>query len=148
MGIAVRLAGPDDLDLVAPLFDGYRCFYGRPSDPALARGFLKERIVRKESVIFLAELDGRPAGFTQLYRGFTSVGAARLWLLNDLFVDPAVRRCGAGGLLLDAAAAFARKDGAIRLVLSTAVTNKAAQALYERHGWKKDTDFLHYALTL
>jgi len=29
-----------DLDALAPLFDAYRVFYGRPSDPAMARAFL------------------------------------------------------------------------------------------------------------
>jgi ribosomal protein S18 acetylase RimI-like enzyme len=33
-------------------------------------------------------------------------------------------------------------------VLATAVDNVAAQALYERRGWKKDTAFWHYELQL
>ena len=30
----------------------------------------------------------------------------------------------------------------------TAVTNPTAQALYERHGWRRDTAFLHYEYEL
>lgn len=33
---------------------------------------------------------------------------------------------------------------AIRLTLSTATTNRAAQALYESLGWKRDEQFFHY----
>ena len=146
MAAAVRLAGLEDLESVVPLFDGYRQFYGRTSDLALARSFLRERIANKESVIFLAQIDGAPAGFIQLYPSFTSTGAARIWILNDLFVAPASRGQGIAGLLLERAAGFARETGAVRLGLSTAVTNHAAQALYERHGWKRDTQFFNYQL--
>jgi ribosomal protein S18 acetylase RimI-like enzyme len=146
MSALVRVAGLQDLDLVVPLFDGYRQFYGGTSDAVLARAFLQERISRKESVIFLAEAEGRAVGFMQLYPSFTSTGAARIWILNDLFVEPASRGNGVASALLQAAAAFSKETGAVRLSLSTAVTNRSAQALYERHGWKGNAYFLHYNL--
>ena len=94
------------------LFDAYRVFYSQPSDPARARDFLRERMGAGESVVLLAMLDGRAAGFTQLYPLFSSVRTARLWLLNDLFVDPAARRRGVAQALMHAAADFARGEGA------------------------------------
>jgi len=33
-------------------------------------------------------------------------------------------------------------------VLSTETTNTTAQSVYERHGWKRDTIFWTYQLTL
>ena len=60
--------------------------------------------------------------------------AARVWVLNDLFVAPGARRQGVAQALLDAAATFARDDGAIRLELETTPDNRNAQALYEAHG--------------
>ncbi|TME71025.1 MAG: GNAT family N-acetyltransferase, partial [Chloroflexi bacterium] len=63
----MRRAGVGDLDDVAPLFDGYRQFYGQPSDLAAARAFLAERLRRDESVIFVAIADDVTLGFTQLY---------------------------------------------------------------------------------
>lgn len=146
MTVTVRIAGLPDLDLAAPLFDGYRQFYGRSSDEAGARAFLRDRITGKESTIFLAEGDGGAVGFAQLYPSFTSTGMARIWILNDLFVLPSYRQKGVASKLLEAAAGFAKETGAVRLSLSTAVTNLPAQALYERHGWKKDAEFLHYNL--
>jgi ribosomal protein S18 acetylase RimI-like enzyme len=32
------------------------------------------------------------------------------------------------------------------LILSTAVSNRAARSLYESCGWKRDEEFLHYQL--
>ncbi len=47
-------AGMHDLDALVPLFDQYRIFYEQPSDPGLARRFLRARIEHRNSVIFLA----------------------------------------------------------------------------------------------
>ena len=92
--------------------------------------------------------DGSAVGFTQLFPSFSSVSAARIFILNDLFVSPEARRRSVGSLLLDAAARFGREVGAVRLTLSTEVTNDKAQALYEREGWKRQTEFYSYDLVL
>ena len=144
----VQRAGLDDLDALAPLFDQYRGFYDQPSDEALARRFLSQRLERSESVVFIARLEGRPAGFTQLYPTFSSVRAARVWVLNDLFVAQGARRQGVAQALIDAAAAFARNDGAIRLELETMPDNQPARTLYEAHGWQRYDDTLRYRLPL
>ncbi len=146
---AIHRATLDDLDALAPLFDGYRGFYAQASDPELARDFLRARLGNGESVVFLATLDdGAPAGFTQLYPMFSSVRAARTWVLNDLFVAPAARRHGVARALLDAAARFARDDGAIRLELETTPDNLQAQALYRAHGWQAYDGTLRFHLPL
>jgi len=147
--ITIRQATVSDLDLLAPMFDAYRQFYGKPHDLALSRQFLYDRFQHNESIIFVAlQSDGSPAGFTQLFPSFSSGAAARIFILNDLYVVPAARRLGAGRLLLRAAAAFGRKLGAVRLTLSTEMTNQPAQALYEAEGWKRQTDYLVYNLPL
>ena len=68
----------------------------------------------------------------------------RLWVLNDLFVDPAARRTGAGRALLTRAERWAADTGAKGLTLSTRVTNAAARRLYESCGWTRDEEFEHY----
>jgi len=147
--VAVRQATIFDLDLVAPLFDRYRQFYRKPADPGLARRFLLERFQHNQSIVFLAvRQDGPAVGFTQLFPSFSSASAARILILNDLFVLPEARRKSVGSLLLAAAASFGRTVGALRLTLSTEVTNEAAQALYETEGWTRQTDFYAYNLAL
>jgi len=147
--IFVRRASLADLDSIAPLFDAYRQFYGQAHDLALARKFLRERLEQDQSVIFLAlGPDLSPVGFTQLYPSFSSASAQRIFILNDLFVDPGARRSGAGRALLEAAADFGRSAGAVRLTLSTAHTNTPAQSLYEATGWLRDEVFRSYHLAL
>jgi GNAT superfamily N-acetyltransferase len=134
----------DDLDALAPLFDGYRRFYRQASDPAGARAVLAERIKRGESAIFVAFAAGAIVGFTQLYPSFSSVSMERLWVLNDLFVAAEARGSGAGRALLERAERWAAETGAKGLILSTETTNLTAQRLYEACGWVKDDEFVHY----
>lgn len=92
--VVVRRAGLTDLDVIVPLFDGYRQFYGQPSEPDRVRAFLKERLAQGDSVLLMAEADGLVLGFTQLYPSFSSVSMAPIFILNDLFVVPETRRSG------------------------------------------------------
>ncbi len=142
--IAIRQAILSDLDALACLFDGYRQFYGRTSDVPTARQFLLDRFNNGESTVFVALIDGKPAGFTQLYPSFSSVSMARTFILNDLFVMPTARRLGLASTLLQKVAEYTKQHGIIRLTLSTATTNESAQALYESQGWQKDDQFFVY----
>src|SRR5215213_8909774 len=82
----IRKATIHDIDPLAELFDQYRVFYKKDPDIAAGTVFLKERILREESEIFIGEEeDGRLSGFVQLYPIFSSTRLKRLWLLNDLF---------------------------------------------------------------
>jgi GNAT superfamily N-acetyltransferase len=150
VGDIVRQAGPADVGAVVPLFDAYRQFYQQPSDPALARAFIAERLARSESVIFLAERDGQAVGFVQLYPLFSSTAArpGRLWLLNDLFVSPSARGGGVARALMDRARRLGEDTGAVGLELATARTNATAQRLYESLGWRQDELFVRYELEL
>ena len=138
METTIRRASAADLDALVPLFDAYRVFYAQPSDPPRARDFLAERLGRGESVALLAERGASTVGFVQLYPVFSSVRTARTWLLNDLFVAEGARRGGVARALLDAAAAFARDNGAAGIALETTRDNAPARALYRAAGWNED----------
>lgn len=148
MAHRVRQATLLDLEQLAPLFDRYRQFYGCASDVAAAREFLLARFTNKESTLLIAHEDERPVGFTQLYPSFSSVSLARIFILNDLFVSEQARRNGVASALMSTAVKFASTLGAVRLSLSTAITNDAAQALYHSAGWKRDDQFFVYHLAI
>ena len=142
--ITTRIATLADLEAVAHLFDAYRQFYERPPDPALARRFIQERMQNQQSVILLAQAEDQAVGFCQLYPTFCSVEAQPIYVLYDLFVAADARRSGAARTLLLAAEALAARNGKVRMDLSTARTNKAAQSVYESLGWVRDELFLTY----
>lgn len=144
--ICTRLATLADLDAVSPLFDAYRQFYEQAPDAAAARAFIRDRMQRGESVILMAVDEAqRVVGFAQLYPLFCSIEAQPIYLLSDLFVQPEARRMGAGRALLLAAERHARETGRVRLELTTARTNKTAQAAYESLGWRRDEVYYAYA---
>jgi ribosomal protein S18 acetylase RimI-like enzyme len=131
-------ATPDHLELVAPLFDAYRMFYQQASDLGAARDFLRQRLLLRETVIFLA-LEGETVlGFTQLFPSFTSVGMKRLWILNDLFVVAQARGQRVGERLIERALEHAKQSGAKGVVLETAHSNTSGQKLYERMGFSRE----------
>lgn len=141
--IRVDRATPRDLDELVPLFEGYRAFYREPPDPVATREFLRERLARGDSVVFVARADGHVLGFAQLYPTFSSTRLGRMWILNDLFVTPMARRRGLASRLLRRSQTLVRETGALGAWLETAVDNPA-QRLYAAHGWKLDREFLHF----
>ena len=141
--ITVRRATREDIGDLTDLFNLYRTWYRQPADIAAARKFLLERIDRDESVIFCAFEGDKMAGFTQLYPIFSSVRLLPAWLLNDLYVAAAHRQKGMAKKLLDAAAAHGREMGAAWLLLQTGNDNYTAQAVYEKNGWKRVSDYFY-----
>jgi GNAT superfamily N-acetyltransferase len=139
--ISVRQAVLSDLDELAALFDAYRVFQGRPSDPAAAQAFLRARFDHGESIVFMAFSGGRALGFAQLYPSFSSVALQRVFVLNDLFVHADGRRRGVASALLAAVERHAWSLGAVRVTLNVARDNLAGQALYAAQGWSLDAQF-------
>lgn len=142
--ITVRQAALADLDDLARLFDQYRQFQGKASDPASARSFLHARFDYGESAAFIAYDADEPAGFAQLYPNYSSVSLARVFILNDLFVHEAARRKGVARELLAAVEGYAWSLSAGRITLNVARDNTAGQALYEAQGWRQDGQYFTY----
>ena len=147
--ILVRRATPSDLETVSSLFDAYRVFYEQESNPDAAKQFMEARLEKGDSVIFLALNDAEEGlGFTQLYPLFSSVRMRSIWLLNDLYVAKSARRMGVAHALMFRAQDHARETGAAGLELATAKDNDPAKALYHDLGWKLDTEFDHYSISV
>ena len=144
----VEQATPADVGEIAPLFDLYRQFYGKIPNQEAARRFLFARLSKGESVVYYARSNEKPVAFLQLYPVFSSVSLSRQWILNDLYVLPELRKHGFGRALVERAHRLAEETQANSLMLETAVTNEAAQKLYESLGWKRDTEFFRYYLAV
>ncbi|HDS6469815.1 TPA: GNAT family N-acetyltransferase, partial [Klebsiella aerogenes] len=137
-------AQPQDVDTILPLYLAYRRFYQVEENLGQAREFILKRLQLNESVIFFAEMDGKAVGFTQLYPLFCSLEMKRIWLLYDLYVDESARQHGVAQQLIARAEQLAKESDSAFIMLSTATDNTKAQALYERSGFVRDTDFYVY----
>ncbi|MGF6354443.1 ribosomal protein S18 acetylase RimI-like enzyme [Paenibacillus sp. 4624] len=150
MKIKIRQANPNDISEVSRLFNEYRMFYGQHSDLEAATSFIKERMSKQESMIFIAacnegsKMPDTAMGLVQIYPSYSSVSMGPIWILNDLFVDSKYRKQGIARKLMQAVMKQAKKQQILRIVLSTAISNQQAQALYESEGYTQDQSFMYY----
>ena len=140
-------ASVKNLNILANLFDEYRQFYQQESDIESAKMFLTSRLENNQSIIFLALDNNKGAGFTQLYPSFSSVSMEKIFILNDLYVNPDYRKSGIGTLLLEKAKNYSFENNSIRLFLETDKTNHSAQKLYEQNGWTKDNEHFYFTIS-
>ncbi|MCG7856897.1 GNAT family N-acetyltransferase [Flavihumibacter sediminis] len=141
--ITIRQATIDDIPTVAYLFDKYRQWYKQEPNLEGAIDFLQSRTENGESVILVAMEEGEQIGFTQLYPIFSSVSLSKAWLLNDLFVIESQRGKGVATKLLEAAKNVGINTESKWLMLQTSDWNSEAQALYEKNGWVRESDFFY-----
>jgi ribosomal protein S18 acetylase RimI-like enzyme len=150
----IERARAEDADSVAPLFDAYRQFYGAAPDLAAARAFIAARLERAESVVLLARSLPRESdsfgvvGFAQLYPSFSSVSLGPIVVFNDLFVLPSWRRSGVARSLIGETVRHGEQVGALRIHLSTQLTNAPALRLYQSLDFVPDEEFTHMSLAL
>ena len=145
--MTIRQATVNDLKQLSILFAQYRVFYEQPFEPDEATLFLKERMSKEESIVFIAIENDQYTGFIQLYPSFSSVGMKKIWILNDLFVSADHRKKGIGQLLINHVLAYCKATGKKKVVLSTAYDNLNAQKLYEKLGFTR-SDFYNYEITV
>ncbi|MGJ8658752.1 MAG: GNAT family N-acetyltransferase [Cellulophaga fucicola] len=144
--VVIQKATVKDVSIIAPLFNSYRVFYKQESNLVAATEFLTERLNQNQSYIFIAFIDNKAVGFTQLFTSFSSVSLKSVFILNDLYVDKNYRSQKIGASLLLKAKEFCKEKGYKGIALETAIDNPA-QKLYERLNWKKDADCFHYFWT-
>ncbi len=126
----IRKAVISDLEELNGLFDQYRRFYNKPSNLEASLQFLKDRIEKNESEIFMSWNGDKATGFVQLFPVFSSTRLARYWLLNDLFVDPDHRSKGISKALIERAKQLCRDTDACGMYLETGKSNDIGNQLY------------------
>ena len=97
---------------------------------------------------FYIENEKECMGMTQLYTTFDSLELSKKIILYDLYVRSEYRNKGIGRMLMNAAKGFAEEKGVTSVELSTAITNKNAQSLYESLNYQRDTEYYDYYLPI
>ena len=146
MLLSIDPVGGADLADLMPMLRAYCDFYrvDPPDDrlAALANALIADPA---EGVQLIARGDGTPLGFATIYWTWQTLHAARVGVLNDLFVKPASRGTGVGRALIGRCLELCRERGAEKLVWETAPDNTTAQRLYDGIGATSST-WLSYEL--
>jgi ribosomal protein S18 acetylase RimI-like enzyme len=100
--------------------------------------FLGSQLGADDAVVLVAERDGAVIGY--VYAGIEPFSWKELrdtaGFVHDVVVDPEARRAGAASALIEAAAAWVRSKHVANIMLGTAAKNTAAQALFQRLGFR------------
>jgi GNAT superfamily N-acetyltransferase len=146
MRLTIETVTASDLPELMPMLRSYCDFYrvDPPDDRLLA---LANSLIENpdEGVQLIARGDGTPLGFATIYWSWQTLYAARVGVLNDLYVESAARGTGTGRALIDRGLQLCRERGAEKLVWETAPDNVTAQRLYDGIGAEKST-WLSYEL--
>jgi GNAT superfamily N-acetyltransferase len=147
-GIEIRPARPDEVDELLPLMRAYGDFYeSSPTDEGLI-GMLRTLIGdASQGAVLIARKDRKAVGFAVLDWKWSSLKAARVGYLEDLFVDPDARGAGIADALIETCADRCRDLGMPAMLWLTAPDNHRAQSVYDRSG-AKPTTLIEYDLTL
>lgn len=102
------------------------------------RDWFARELGRPEAMLLVAERAAERIGYAygRMEGRNWSILLDRHAALHDVWVVASARRSGAGSALVRAFCDEARRRGAPRVVLSTAPSNTAAQALFARHGFR------------
>lgn len=133
--------------LVLPMAREYCAFYdAAPSEEALLAVFGSLVADPGHGVQLLATLESRPVGFATVYWSWSTLAAARIGVLNDLYVDARFRGQGVGTALMHAARNACVDRGDIHsLRWQTAKDNAPARALYDKTGAAR-SEWVDYSL--
>ena len=142
--IQIKRAHQGHLNELVLLFDAYRMFYKKESNLKGAKHFLSERMQQKESIIFVALMEEKLVGFTQLYPLFSSTNMMPIWLLNDLFVAKEHRGKQISKGLIKAAQEHCKITKANGISLETEKNNIPGNALYPKMGFTLDQEHNFY----
>ncbi|WP_144184094.1 GNAT family N-acetyltransferase [Elioraea rosea] len=136
--IVIRPAGVDDIPamvrLLAQLFAIEADFTIAPE--VQARG-LATLLERADTVVLVATASGAVVGMTTVQLTVSTARGGYSAGMEDVVVDAAHRGRGIGRLLLEAAEAWARERGALRVALLADETNAPALDFYDRLGFTR-----------
>jgi GNAT superfamily N-acetyltransferase len=146
----ITRVGEGDLSELLPLMRGYCDFYDvSPSDEQLL-GLSRALIADpdRDGVQLIARNDdGHAVGFATIYWSWATTIAARIGVMNDLFVSPEARGTGAAEELIRACVDECRRNGAVELTWQTAPDNDRAQRVYDRIGGRR-SQWVDYSLSV
>lgn len=153
MTTLVRRAIIDDVPEILRMIRALATYERAPDAVKATVETLTEMLFGADPKVFahIAEVDGRPAGVAVWFLNFSTWTGRHGLYLEDLFVDPAVRRAGVARALFGALAAEAKSRNCARIDWAVLDWNEDAKHFYRTLGgyhstgwepWRIDGDAL------
>jgi GNAT superfamily N-acetyltransferase len=145
---AIETVREEDLAELLPLMRSYCDFYGvdPPDEELLAMSRALTADPEREGFQLVArDGEGAAVGFATVFWSWTTLQAARIGVMNDLFVAPAARGGGTAEALIATCRERCRERSARALTWQTGKDNHRAQAVYERMNATRE-EWIDYSL--
>ncbi len=137
MSLTVRNLEPADEARWRSLWRGYCEFYETVMPENVSDETWRRLLDDGQETMFglvACEEDGAVVGFVNCILHPVTWSTAPVCYLEDLFVDPAVRKLGAGRVLIEGVCERARANGWYRVYWRTKSDNATARSLYDKVG--------------
>ena len=132
--VAIRRAGPDDLDTLIGLHEAFCDVDGHPFDRRRARsGFTPLLDGDAHGMVWIVD---SPPAYAVLTWGWSIEAGGAEAVLDELFVTE--RDGGVGSALLEHVLSDGRRRKLARIFLETESLNERVRTFYARHGFRTD----------
>jgi GNAT superfamily N-acetyltransferase len=148
-GFTIRFAAKPDTPLILRFIQGLADYEKLRHEVTATAELLGETLfgARRVAEVLIGEYQGEPVGFALFFHSFsTFLGRPGIYL-EDLFVVPAMRGRGFGGVLLTYLAKLARERGCGRLEWSVLDWNEPSIQFYKKLGAVPMDGWTMYRLT-
>ncbi|MGX5174641.1 GNAT family N-acetyltransferase [Aliikangiella sp. IMCC44653] len=109
---------------------------GKPLATETQQQLIKQLKKLSYAVSFIIYVDGKPAGMSNCFEGFSTFKCQALLNIHDFAISPEYRGYGLASTLLQAIEKLAQQRGYCKITLEVLEGNELAQNLYRKHGFQ------------
>ena len=138
MNIEIRKANVKDIGIIFNFIKKLADFEKSPKEVTTNPHLIKKKIFQKNSNIFslIALNNDKPVGFVVYFFNYSTWTGKKGLYIEDLFIDPEIRRCGVGSRIMKSLSKIAIKNDCARMEFNVLDWNEDAIKFYQKFNAK------------
>ena len=138
MNIEIRKANVKDIGIIFNFIKKLADFEKSPKEVTTNPHLIKKKIFQKNSNIFslIALNNDKPVGFVVYFFNYSTWTGKKGLYIEDLFMDPEIRRCGVGSRIMKSLSKIAINNDCARMEFNVLDWNKDAIKFYQKFNAK------------
>tara|TARA_A100001037_G_scaffold61962_1_gene53919 strand:- start:1684 stop:2157 length:474 start_codon:yes stop_codon:yes gene_type:complete len=138
MNIEIRKANVKDIRIIFNFIKKLADFEKSPKEVTTNPDLIKKKIFQKNSNIFslIALNNDKPVGFVVYFFNYSTWTGKKGLYIEDLFIDPEIRRCGVGSRIMKSLSKIAINNDCARMEFNVLDWNEDAIKFYQKFNAK------------
>tara|TARA_B100000945_G_scaffold57355_1_gene42364 strand:- start:870 stop:1343 length:474 start_codon:yes stop_codon:yes gene_type:complete len=138
MNIEIRKANVKDIGIIFNFIKKLADFEKSPKEVTTNPDLIKKKIFQKNSNIFslIALNNDKPVGFVVYFFNYSTWTGKKGLYIEDLFIDPEIRRCGVGSRIMKSLSKIAINNDCARMEFNVLDWNEDAIKFYQKFNAK------------